>query len=159
MKTLYIVRHAKSSRDDISLQDWERPLNEAGIERATRISKTLKQKNILPDKIISSHAVRAYNTAILFAMNMDYPVSQIEVSKKIYEKQVPALLDLIRSFGDTFSSVMLFGHNPDFTNLYNYLSGENIAKLSTSAVARIDFDVKGWRQVEKRNGKSCFILV
>ena len=157
IKYLFIVRHAKSSREDPTLPDWKRPLNEEGRKRAERISKILKQKNILPDKFISSHAVRAYDTALIFAAKLGYPDKKIGVSKNIYEQQVPALIEVIRSTDKSCSSLMIFGHNPGFTDLYNYLSGENISKLSTSAVACLTFDVKEWKQIGKGLGKIKFI--
>lgn len=156
-KSLYIVRHAKASKEDNHLHDWERPLIEAGVERATRISRILHKKKIKPDTLISSHAFRALNTAVLFALSLDYPVNKIQIRYDIYRKTPDHLLELLRQQDDLCRSVMIFGHNPEFTRLYNLLTGEQIDTLPTSAVAGIKFEVEKWRKIEPKNGK-CLLL-
>lgn len=156
-KTLYIVRHAKSSREDRELNDWERPLLETGIERANKVSKILKRKKIHPDKIISSHAFRALNTAVIFSIALDYPVDDIEISYDIYGRKPGDVLDMIMKQDDAFSSLMIFGHNPVFTDLYNLITGEKLENLSTSAVACVRFEVDKWNKIHTKKGKSMFL--
>ena len=156
MKTLYIVRHAKALQDE-KFKDWERPLLGIGIERADKVSLILKKKKICPDKIISSHAFRALNTAVIFALHLEYPINEIEISYDIYAKRPENVLDLIKKQDDALSSLMLFGHNPVFTDICNLLSEENLAHLSTSAVACIQFDCENWRKIYTKKGKSMFI--
>ena len=117
-KTLYLVRHAKASRIEISLiKDWERPLSEVGVERANKISTLLRRRKICPDKIISSHALRALNTAVIFSLNLNYPVNEIGISKDVYGKNFETVLELIKKQSDDISSLMIFGHNPTLTDL------------------------------------------
>ena len=156
-KTLYIVRHAKSSWNDTKLKDWERPLLKIGIERANKISKILKRKKIHPDKIISSHAFRALNTAVIFSLALDYSVDDIEIRYDIYGKKPSNILNLIKKQDDSVSSLMIFGHNPVFTDLYNLLTGGKIENLSTSAVACIRFEIDRWNKIQTKKGKSMFI--
>jgi phosphohistidine phosphatase len=156
-KTLYIVRHAKSPQDAGDIKDWERPLMETGIQRANKISNILKKKKILPDKIISSHAFRALNTAVIFAKNLDYPPEKIEISYDIYEKSPGHLIKLIQKQSNELSSLMIFGHNPTFTDLYNSLVNEQEIELSTSAAACIYFDLNNWQKIEKKQGKTLFL--
>jgi phosphohistidine phosphatase len=155
MKTLYIVRHAKSSHEN-GVKDWERPLADSGVERANKISGLLKKKKISPDKIISSHAFRALNTAIIFAMNLDYPVNKIDITDDLYETNTNSIVGLIKKQSNEISSLMIFGHNPAFTDLYNELTGENM-ELSTSSAACIQFDVNDWNKIQTGTGKSIFI--
>ena len=157
MKTLYIVRHAKASHNETGLKDWERPLMNIGIERANKVSDILKEKKICPDKIISSHAFRALNTAVIFAMNLNYSVNEIEITNHIYEKTPSSLLDVIKKQSNEISSLMIFGHNPTFTDLYNILSGEKLGYLSTSSVACIQFESDVWNKIHTTKGKSIFI--
>jgi len=157
MKRVYLVRHAKASWDD-NVHDWERPLTEAGVERAQNVAKTLKaKKKVQPDKIISSYAFRALNTAIIFAMHLNYPVTSIEISQNIYEKKAIDMLDLIRKQDDKLNNLMLFGHDPGITELYNLLTKEIMLKLSTSAVACIEFQVNHWKDVGSSKGKTLYL--
>lgn len=156
-KILYLVRHAKSAPLEGNLKDWQRPLLDIGIERANKISALLKGKKIYPDKIISSHALRALNTAVIFALNMHYPVNAIEISRDIYEKQPAALTELIKKQNDDLHSLMLFGHNPGFTDLYNLLSEENTDNLSTSAIACIRFETQNWNKIHLKKGSTVFL--
>ena len=156
-KTLYIIRHAKASREEIYHKDWQRPLLPIGIERANKVSKILKRKNIVPDKIISSHAFRALNTAVIFALNLDYPADKIEISYTIYGKTPDDLISLIREQKDDITSLMIFGHNPSFTDLCNILANENRIDLTTSSVACIRFNTGNWMKIEKKQGKIAFL--
>jgi len=157
MKTLYIVRHAKSSHNEIGIRDWERPLMDVGIERANKISGILKKKIICPDKIISSHAFRALNTAVVFAKNLDYPVNEIEICSDLYEKRPSDVVNVIQKQSNKISTLMIFGHNPVFTNLYNDLAGEKLENLSTSAVACVQFETDDWGKIHTKRGKSIFV--
>lgn len=157
MKTLYIVRHAKASKDMVGIADWQRPLNEAGIDRATLVSKILKRKNIHPDKMISSHAFRALNTAVIFSLNLDYPLNKIEVTLNIYEKPLNNLLELIKNQDNTLASLMIFGHNPFFTELYNYLTGNTLLNLPAASAACVTFDENEWKKIGKGKGKISFL--
>ena len=157
MKTLYIVRHAKASQNITGLKDWERPLMSMGIERANKISGILKKKKNYPDKIISSHAFRAINTAIIFAKNLEYPISNIEITTEFYGNNSSGVLDIIREQSHEISSLMIFGHNPVWTELYNILSEETLMHLSTSAVGCIQFETDDWNKIHIKKGKSIFV--
>jgi phosphohistidine phosphatase len=156
-KILYIVRHAKSPQDAGDIKDWERPLMESGIQRANKISSVLKKKKICPDKMVSSHAFRALNTALIFSRNLNYPAEKIEISYDIYEKSAKDLLRFIEKQNNELSSLMIFGHNPGFTELYNLLTGENFENLPTSTVACIQFETENWSKIHVKKGKTVFI--
>ncbi len=82
-------------RGTFDVYDWERPLTEDGVERAKKVAKDLKAKKIMPDKIVSSYAFRALNTAVLFAITLKYPTAGIEINQHIYEKRAYAdILDM-----------------------------------------------------------------
>jgi phosphohistidine phosphatase len=157
MKTLYIVRHAKASRDEIHLKDWERSLIPEGIERANEVSKILKGKKVHPGKIISSHAFRALNTALIFARCLEYPLNEIEVSQDLYETNKQHILRLLKKQENRISSLMIFGHNPVFTDLYNLLTGEQLEDFPTSAVACIQFETDQWVEIGEKKGKCLFL--
>lgn len=153
MKKLFLVRHAKSSWSEPGLSDFERPLNSRGKRDAPFMGKLLKEKNILPDKIISSAAIRAYTTARTIATEINYPIEKIETSNDIYEAGASEILNIIQSVDDNIKTLMLFGHNPGFTSLSNYLSDRQVDNIPTCGISCIEFDVDSWKNVNINQGK------
>ncbi len=153
MKTLYLVRHAKSSWKQPDFRDYDRPLNHRGERDAPFMGNLMFEKNILPDIIISSGANRAITTAKTIAETINYPLEDLIKEDSIYESSAGQLLDLINSIDDSNSSAMLFGHNPGFTMLSNYLSDRRIDNLPTCSYVRIEFNTDSWKNVEIGSGK------
>ena len=149
MKTLFLVRHAKSSRDDPALPDKKRPLNDRGMRDAPRIGERLAKQDVKPDLILSSPALRALATAEIIAKKLDYKVKDIVVDERLYAAEPDDLLDVIHELGEKPKRVMLFGHNPEFAELAHRLSSE-ITDLPTCAVAEFRFDIKSWSNVGKQ---------
>jgi len=143
MKTLFLVRHAKSSRDDPALPDKDRPLNDRGKRDAPKMGARLAKRGVQPDLILSSPAKRALETAQIIAKKLDYKPANIVVDERLYATGADDLLHVIRGLGAKPKSVMLFGHNPELTALAHHLSNE-IAHLPTCAVAKFTFDAKSW---------------
>ena len=146
MKTLFLVRHAKSSKDDPTLPDKERPLNDRGMQDAFKIGQRLAKRGVDPDLIVSSPARRALATAEIIAKKLDYKFKDIVVDKRLYESSPDQLLRVIRELGEKPKQVMLFGHNPEFAQLAQRLSRE-ITEMPTCAVAEFEFDIKSWSDV------------
>ena len=153
MKKLYLVRHAKSSWKQPELSDFERPLNKRGKRDAPFMGNILNEKGIMPDLIISSPAVRAYTTARIIAEEIGYPPEKIETNEDIYEASAGEILDIINGIEDHNNTVMIFGHNPGFTSLSNYLSGKFIDNIPTCGISIIEFDVDKWEDVVLNGGK------
>ncbi len=146
MKTLFLVRHAKSSRDDPSLPDRDRPLNDRGKQDAPTMGKRLAKRDLKPDLLMSSPALRALTTAQLIAEEVGYKRKDIVVDDRLYTSSPDDLLAVIRVLDKRLDRVMLFGHNPEFTDLAHRLSSE-IVDMPTSAVAEFSFDTKAWSDV------------
>lgn len=146
MKTLFLVRHAKSSRDDPQLTDKERPLNDRGRRDAPRMGVRLAKDGVKPDLIVSSPAVRALTTAELIAKELDYTVDDIAVDNRLYAATTDQLLAVIREHGEKPKHLMLVGHNPEFTALASSLSSD-IADMPTCAVAEFRLDIRSWADV------------
>jgi phosphohistidine phosphatase len=146
MKTLFLVRHAKSSRDDPSLHDRDRPLDDRGRQDAPKMGKRLAKRDVKPDLLLSSPALRALTTAQLIAEEVGYERKDIVVDDKLYASNSDDLLALIRGLDQKLNRVMLFGHNPEFTDLAHRLSSE-IIDMPTSAVVELNFDTKTWSDV------------
>ena len=158
MKTLYIIRHAKASWDFPELPDVERPITEEGIFKTNKIAIELNKQGVSVDLIISSHAKRAMETARIIAKGIYYPIEKIETSKGIYEVDMYDIHSLISEVNDDVHSLMIFGHNPAFTQLANYFLTEEIEILPTSGVISISIETNKWADIEKSKHKMNFIL-
>lgn len=146
VKKLFLVRHAKSSRDDAALPDKDRSLAGRGRRDAPEMGKRLAQRGVKPDLIVSSPALRARLTAELIARKLDYKLKHLAVDDRLYGGGPDGLLDAIHEINDKVRSVMLVGHNPELTELAHRLSSE-ITHLPTCAVAEFTFDEKSWSGV------------
>ncbi|MEH0155506.1 histidine phosphatase family protein [Limibacter armeniacum] len=154
MKTLYLVRHAKSSWDHPELSDFDRPLNKRGLKAAPLMGKVLHEKGVIPQQVISSSAKRAKETAITIVKEIGLNPDNIIYADKIYEASTNTLLTLIKSCDDKVTSLMLFGHNPTFTDLANVLTDEYIDNIPTAGIVGISFDTDHWKEAKK--GKLLF---
>ena len=148
MKTLFLIRHAKSSWDDTALPDKDRPLGDRGRRDAPKMGKRLAKRDVKPDLILSSPAMRALTTAQIIAKKLDYKRSNIVVDDRLYLVAADDLLDVIRYLDDEAERVILIGHNPELTELAHRFSSK-IAHLPTCAVAEFTFDAKSWSRIGK----------
>jgi len=146
MKTLFLVRHAKSSWDEPALADRDRPLNDRGRRDAPKVGERLAKEGVKPDLILSSPAKRALMTAEIFARKLGYKRKNIVIDDRLYAVEAEVLLDVIRRLDDGAECVMLFGHNPELTELAHRLSSK-IGQLPTCAVAELKFDLRSWSRI------------
>ena len=156
MKTLYLLRHAKSSWNFNELSDQERPLNDRGRDDAPAMGKALAKRHIRPDLVVSSPAVRAMSTAVLVAREMQYPHDKIVVEPGIYGADVEGLLAVIHSLPDSAGSALLVGHNPTITETANELSPSSLNEMPTAAVVCLRFACDHWAEVSKGNAEFYF---
>src|SRR5213593_4904754 len=124
MKTLFLIRHAKSSRDDPAWADKDRPLNDRGKRDAPKMGKRLAERHVKPDLILSSPAARALNTAKIIARKLDYKRKNILVDNRLYAVEADQLLDVLNKLGNELECAMLIGHNPELTELAHRLSSK-----------------------------------
>ena len=153
MKTLYLVRHAKSSWNNSNLSDHARPLNDRGERDAPLMGKRLRKRTPQPTLIISSSAVRAETTATTLAEAIDYPLSDLKVDERLYGAEPNDVLAIIRELDDAIDCAMLVGHNPTFTNLVNSLSGSQIDNVPTCGMAVLNFPIKSWSKIGQIQGE------
>jgi len=158
MKTIYIVRHAKSSWNAIDLPDEQRPLMEKGKKRTEKVIDYLHENHIKVDCMISSHAVRAYETAKILAKGIKFPVGDIRIDSMIYHANGDEILSQIYGLPDICNSVMLVGHNPALTDFVNIFLESPIENLPTSGIVSISFDTDHWEKVSMAGTKTNFIL-
>jgi len=149
MKTLTLVRHAKSSWHDTDLSDRERPLNKRGLRDAPIMGRRAVEAGIRPSLIIASPAVRAWTTAKTFATELGYPVEFLQREDKIYLASLDSLLDVVASQDSGFNNLMLFGHNPGLTDFANYLTPGLTNNLPTAGVVSVEIDRDDWLLFER----------
>jgi phosphohistidine phosphatase len=146
MKTLFLVRHAKSSWGDASMADRDRPLSDRGTRDAPKMGERLAKRDVKPDLILSSPARRARDTAEIIARKLGCKPRNIVVDDRLYAASADELLAVIRGVDDNRACVMVFGHNPELTDLAHRLASD-ITHMPTSAVAGFTFDTKSWADV------------
>ncbi len=152
MKTLLILRHAKSSWRESGLADHDRPLNKRGKRDAPRIGRLLRQEELVPDLIISSTAERAQKTAMLAAEESGFG-GELRLERELYAAEPEAYLDVLQSLPEAFGRVMVVGHNPGLEGLLELLTGD-WQRLPTAALAQIDLNLDGWQDLsEDTQGK------
>lgn len=140
------------------LSDADRPLIRKGLKRTELVIGFLKQKNTRIDQIISSPAVRAYETAVIMARGLDYPVSKIKTDRKIYDGYYDRILDLIYDTDNDVQSLMIFGHNPTITHLANLFLNPGIENMATSCVVCLTFDTDKWEHIPSVEANNEFIV-
>lgn len=152
MKTLYLVRHAKSAWENNELMDIDRPLNDRGYRDAHAMSILLNQKENIPDLLISSPAIRAITTALIFLRNFKLPVDKLAIKDGIYESTMEEFLSVIVQSGQEHNNIMIFGHNSAITSVSNELSNTFIENIPTAGVVKITFNIDNWKEIKKHKG-------
>lgn len=148
MKQLFIIRHAKSGWI-AGENDFDRTLSERGNRDAAEMVKRLMDRNLKPDLMVSSPALRALSTARHFARGWN--MSSIKTDERIYEAGVNNLLSVINEFDNDTNTIAIFGHNPGLTDLVNYLTDEFI-DMPTCSIAILEFPFEEWKLISSQTG-------
>lgn len=156
MKTLYVIRHAKSSWDDPDLSDFDRPLNKRGKKDAPTMGKRLKHRNVVPDLLLSSPAERALTTCHAIAEEIGYAKSKIKTDKKLYHAEDAEILRIVQALDDKYSCVWIFGHNPGLTDFVNLLANAGIDNIPTTGVVACAINIPAWDEAGKGKGSVLF---
>ena len=150
MKTLFILRHAKSSWDNPDWSDFARPLNNRGLDAAPLMGKVMKENDFDPEIIISSPAMRAKQTAGLVKESAGFRAA-VKFDERIYEASPLRLLEVVSDIEDHYDSAMIVGHNPGFENLVRILTGK-IETMPTATLAVVDLEIDLWNEVHSETG-------
>lgn len=156
MKTIILIRHGKSSWKDHDLKDLERPLKKRGIKEAPLTGKILCEKNIVPDLILSSPAMRTAETAFAIARELDIRKVTIRFNEALYLGSRSDLLHEIQQLDNRFETVILVGHNPALTDLANFLADDTIENIPTSGAVGIRFNTSIWQETGINKGEKLF---
>ena len=153
MKVLYLIRHAKSSWEDDHLTDFERPLNERGKKDAPRMAKRMKEKEIVPELMISSPAKRAIKTCKEFAKVLGYPKTSIKEEETLYHASPETIMKIVQDLKDKYDVVVLFGHNPGLTEFAEWLTGEHLVNIPTCGIVGVKLKIKSWKELSQDRNK------
>ena len=156
MKTLLLVRHAKSSWNDSSLPDFERPLNERGRHDAPEMAKRIKNKSIDIDLFVSSPAKRAKKTAELFMEKLGANKKNLVLIDELYEASVDNFYDVIAGMKDKHDVIALFSHNPGMTNFIDSLQLTPVTEMPTCGIYAITIVTNTW--ADFKNSKKKFLF-
>jgi phosphohistidine phosphatase len=152
MKTLYIVRHAKSSWDYEGIKDIDRPLKERGINDAYLISNVLQKKIATPDVFISSCANRALHTAMIFTYTFNFPLANLRISKSLFNFSDGYLIKTVKALDDGFDSAIIFSHDHGISDFVNKFGSIHLDNVPTCGVVGIQFDTNHWKDI--KSGKT-----
>jgi phosphohistidine phosphatase len=158
MKTLYLMRHAKSSWKHAELNDLDRPLLEKGLKRTRLIIEHLQKNNTVIEFVLTSHAVRAFETARLMAHAFNVDEHNLRVEKGVYMADSASLMDQFFDLPRKVSHVLMVGHNPSITSFANTFLKEKIDYLPTSGVVAISFDTDKWEDLPLAVYKTEFMV-
>ncbi|MFN4812969.1 MAG: SixA phosphatase family protein [Bacteroidota bacterium] len=153
MKKLILVRHAKAELLPSNKTDFDRKLTSSGKDDAVSMAELLSKKITCPEVFISSTAKRAFSTCKRFAKAFEFDINLVVEQPKIYEASAQTLLDIVHDIDDHFQSAIMFGHNPGFTQLACYLSGDNYIEMPTCGVIVLNFKVEEWCRVDHQKGE------
>ena len=155
MKTLYIVRHAKSSWKYSGIEDIDRPLKKRGIKDAHLMSKFLAKKVDKPDVFVASSANRALHTGVIFCENFGYPHANLQIKRQLYSFSDGYLVKTVHALDDGFNSAIIFSHDHGINTFVNKFGNKPIAHVTTCGIIGIQFDEKHWKNIKK--GKTFLI--
>jgi phosphohistidine phosphatase len=156
MKTLLLLRHAKSSWDDATLSDFERPLNQRGLWTAPFMGELIKRRGLSPDVIVSSPAERAKETASIVRASAGI-APEIDFDSRIYEAGPNDLRMVVSGLDEKYRSAMLVGHNPGIEAFIYFLTGHP-ERMPTAAMALIELDMDKWNEIAQNIGRLVSVI-
>jgi phosphohistidine phosphatase len=152
MKKLFLVRHAQAETPGSAIKDFDRELVASGISEAAKLGKKLAEKQIRIDKMISSDAARAQQTAKYISEQISYPLKEIMYNNDLYEASVRRLINIVNTVDEKVENLLLIGHNPGLSDFVEMVTGETIGSLPTAGLVKIEFEIDSWKEVAGGNG-------
>ena len=159
MKTLVLIRHAKTEALNMGITDYERQLKPRGYRDSELVVNEMKKKGIQPDLIISSPASRAKQTAQIFAKALQYDEAKIEYQKFIYDGYTSAeFIDYLGQYGKANDTIVVVGHNPEIAMMAINLTDGNYFHFPTTAATGISYDIESWENMMVREGQTEWFI-
>jgi len=158
MKTIYLIRHAKSDLGVANLPDFERPLNNRGKRDASLMGEQLKELDIVPNIIIASPAKRVIQTIKSVCLQIDYPFNKIQFIDSIYNSTVKNLALILNKLPNNCDTAFLVGHNPGLTELSDYLTEDYLDNIPTCGIVKIELEIDSWNEIIQGIGIKKFFI-
>ena len=149
MKRLILIRHSKSSWKDLSLRDFDRPLNRRGKNDGPLMADYLSSKTNKIDYLHSSSSLRTFETSKYFIKQIQF--EKIQFDDSLYHSSATEILSIIRNYQEDYQSVMIIAHNPGLTNLINEITNISLDNLPTTGLAEIYFYCSNWNDISNQN--------
>jgi phosphohistidine phosphatase len=157
MKTVFLIRHAETEKSRNGLADADRNLTKNGLADCQLMAERLLKRNLSPDLIISSPAVRAVQTAEVFAGLFDYETAAIAKEPILYESyDIESFVRIINQIDNQIDTVFLIGHNPTFTQLAGYILGGIEYSMKKTGIIGLNFEFGSWAEVAEKTGRIMF---
>ena len=144
MKRLTLLRHATADTKDARVADFDRPLNRKGISESTAMAKRLLERELIPEFVLTSPAVRAQQTTEIFVRELEIPLRKIRKDERLYLAHADDILEAIRATGPRIAHLMVVGHNPGLTELARRLTPADLEELPTASICTMQFDASAW---------------
>lgn len=157
MKNLYLIRHAKSDWSNPLLSDFDRSLNKRGLKEAPLMGGILSKKGVHPDLILSSPALRAKTTAIEIARKLSYPLESIVYLPALYASDCETIFSILKDVSNTVNTLIVLGHNPEFTECVNAISGFEIENIPTCGIAAMGLYEEKWSSIGLNSAQLLFL--
>jgi phosphohistidine phosphatase len=155
MKTLYLLRHAKSSSENPGCKDFDRPLSKRGLNDVPVMASRFKERKFSVQLMISSSAKRAQTTASLMAKNIGFPVEDIISNSDLYFAGIEMFLRVVSLLEENCESAMLVGHNPSITDFANCMANKSIDNMPTCGLIKMSLPINYWSDIVL--GKGTFV--
>ena len=152
-RQLTLLRHAKSSWDDATVKDRNRPLNDRGERDAPLMGQRLRARGARPTLFLTSPAVRARRTAKIIAREIGYPLEFLQREEELYLASPDEIMAVLARQDSSFRDIMVCGHNPGLTQLANLLTGAGIDNVPTTGVVVIELNLGRWADLDGAQGK------
>lgn len=153
------MRHGKSSWDNPSLSDIERPLKKRGINEAAKVAEQLIKLDAVPEMIMTSPATRARDTAIIVAQQIGYDLQKLQIDPSIYGAGASDIFRILSFVNSEPESIMIFGHNPTFTQLINRLQDDYLDNLPTCGCFGFNLEIDSWSDVQDCGSSNWFKII
>jgi phosphohistidine phosphatase len=154
MKQLILIRHAKAESNIPGIADYERPLSSRGYSDAMMVANELATGGIKIQRVLTSHAVRAYSTALIFARVLDIGFSKFEFVPELYASEVGIYLSVLKKADDRINTIALFAHNPEISEAIGFFTGNKTEEVPTCAVTILESKIETWNDAKS----NCFVI-